>query len=118
MALRVPGRAPLLLPPPTLSPCPSRPPTPSPCPSRLLPPPPPPQVLMPTLVSVCYGSERACATLAQHMDLHLLQAYLQVGAAGCVYLRVWLWLCVAVAVAVRVCVEVWRCGGVVDTSPN
>eukprot|EP00198_Chlamydomonas_reinhardtii_P006643 XP_001695979.1 predicted protein [Chlamydomonas reinhardtii] len=35
-------------------------------------------VLMPTLVSVCYGSERACATLAQHMDLHLLQAYLQI----------------------------------------
>ncbi|GIM08510.1 hypothetical protein Vretimale_12524, partial [Volvox reticuliferus] len=35
------------------------------------------QVLMPTLLSVCYGSERACATLAQHMDLHLLQSYVQ-----------------------------------------
>ncbi len=36
------------------------------------------QVLMPSLVSVCYGSERVCATLSQHMDLHLLRDYVQV----------------------------------------
>jgi hypothetical protein len=40
------------------------------------------QVLMPTLLSVCYGSERACSTLAQHMDLHLLQSYVQVWQEG------------------------------------